>query len=163
MTALAAATDELTAPVRVEAARLLNRRLADALDLHAQCRQAHWNVKEPSSIALHKLFGEIGEDVGRYADLLAERVVELGEVAEGTAAIVAGRSSLPEYPLDRSSGAEHLAAVSEALADFLNAVRLGIDELGVLQDAAGARLLTEIAGGAGQWLSFVVSRQQPEA
>ena len=43
---------------RVQVAELLNRRLADALDLQSQCKQAHWNVKGPNFIALHKLFDE---------------------------------------------------------------------------------------------------------
>lgn len=40
-------------------AGLLNRRLADAIDLQTQCKQAHWNVKGPSFIALYKLFDEV--------------------------------------------------------------------------------------------------------
>ena len=35
---------------------LLNARQADAIDLHMQTRQAHWNVKGPNFIALHELF-----------------------------------------------------------------------------------------------------------
>src|SRR2546421_6739246 len=33
---------------------LLNQRLADAIDLQLQTKQAHWNVKGPQFIALHK-------------------------------------------------------------------------------------------------------------
>ena len=35
---------------------LLNARLADAVDLSSQMKQAHWNVKGPGFIALHELF-----------------------------------------------------------------------------------------------------------
>jgi len=57
---------------------LLNARLADAIDLSLQTRQAHWNVKGPQFIALHKLFDELNEAVEEYVDLIAERIVQLG-------------------------------------------------------------------------------------
>ncbi|MBV8877656.1 MAG: DNA starvation/stationary phase protection protein Dps, partial [Gammaproteobacteria bacterium] len=48
--------NDLPANVRVEVAELLNARLADAIDLGAQSKHAHWNVKGPNFIALHELF-----------------------------------------------------------------------------------------------------------
>src|SRR6185436_5219616 len=84
---------------RLQAVTLLNQRLADCIDLQTQCKQAHWNVKGPNFIALHKLFDEINEDVEEYIDLLAERVVQLGGIAEGTVGVVAERSTLAGYPL----------------------------------------------------------------
>src|SRR5258708_5646865 len=79
---------------RREAVALLNQRLADCIDLQTQSKQAHWNVKGPSFIALHKLFDEINTAVAEYADLLAERVVQLGGIAEGTVEGVARRSTV---------------------------------------------------------------------
>src|SRR6266545_2508074 len=69
---------------RREAVGLLNQRLADCIDLQTQCKQAHWNVKGPSFIALHQLFDKVYDNVQDYADLLAERIMQLGGVAEGT-------------------------------------------------------------------------------
>ena len=59
-------------------------RLADRIDLMHQAKQAHWNVKGPSCIALHKLFDEVVDAAEDSMDLLAERVVQLGGTAEGT-------------------------------------------------------------------------------
>src|ERR1700760_4432797 len=69
---------------------LINQRLADALDLQAQMKQAHWNVKGPHFIGLHELFDKIAEDVEGYVDLIAERAVQLGGIAEGTVRVAAG-------------------------------------------------------------------------
>src|SRR5216117_884993 len=102
---------------RREAVALLNQRLADCIDLQAQSKQAHWNVKGPTFIALHKLFDDINAAVAEYADLIAERIVQLGGVAEGTVGVVADRSALVEYPLGLATGAEHVAALSDALAE----------------------------------------------
>jgi len=80
--------NDLPEAARGEAVALLNQRLADCIDLQTQCKQAHWNVKGPTFIALHKLFDEINEDVEGYVDLIAERVVQLGGIAEGTVGVV---------------------------------------------------------------------------
>src|ERR671937_1221376 len=96
--------NDLPVDTRVEVTGLLNQRLADCIDLETQCKQAHWNVKGPNFIALHKLFDEINEAVEEYVDLIAERIVQLGGIAEGTARTVAQRSTLLEYPPLISSG-----------------------------------------------------------
>jgi starvation-inducible DNA-binding protein len=157
---LYATKNDLPEAGRLEAVGLLNQRLADCIDLQTQCKQAHWNVKGPAFIALHKLFDDINEEVEEYVDLLAERVVQLGGVAEGTAAVVAQRSTLIDYPLTLSTGAEHVAALSDALAGFGRTVRIGIEEMNELEDADSADILTEISRGADKWLWFVEAHQQ---
>jgi len=142
------------------ARRSLNQRLADCIDLQTQCKQAHWNVKGPTFIALHKLFDEINEDVEGYVDLIAERIVQLGGIAEGTVGVVADRSTLLDYPLALATGAEHVAALSDALAAFGRTARVGIEEMNELEDADSADILTEISRGVDKWLWFVEAHQQ---
>ena len=145
---------------RVEVIALLNQRLAEAIDLQTQCKQAHWNVKGPTFIGLHKLFDDVNEDVENYVDLIAERVVQLGGVAEGTVGVVEERSTLPDYPIGLSAGSEHVAALSDALAAFGRTARIGIEEMNELEDAASADVLTEISRGVDKWLWFVEAHQQ---
>jgi starvation-inducible DNA-binding protein len=152
--------NDLPWAARAEISDLLNQRLADCIDLQTQCKQAHWNVKGPSFIALHKLFDEINEEVEEYVDLIAERIVQLGGIAEGTARTVAERSTLDVYPLVTSSGPEHVEALSRALAGFARTVRLGIEEMNELGDADGADILTQISRGIDKWLWFVEAHQQ---
>jgi len=154
---------DLPETTRLEVIPLLNQRLAECIDLQTQCKQAHWNVKGPSFIGLHKLFDEINESVEGYVDLIAERIVQLGGIAEGTIGVVEGRSTLVDYPLTLSSGAEHVAALSDALSGFGRAARVGIEEMQELKDADSADVLTEISRGIDQWLWFVEAHQQAEA
>ena len=86
--------NDLPKTTRAKVIDLLDARLADAIDLQTQLKQAHWNVKGPTFIALHELFDKINEAVEDYVDDLAERVVQLGGTAHGTARQVARRSSL---------------------------------------------------------------------
>jgi starvation-inducible DNA-binding protein len=152
--------NDLPEATRLQVIGLLNQRLADCIDLQTQCKQAHWNVKGPTFIALHKLFDEINEAVEEYVDLIAERVVQLGGVAEGTVEVVVERSTLLDYPLGLSTGAEHVAALSDALAMFGRTVRIGIEEMNELADADSADILTEISRGVDKWLWFVEAHQQ---
>src|SRR5437667_11349057 len=152
--------NDLPEGARGEAVALLNPRLADCIDLQTQCKQAHWNVKGPTFIALHKLFDEINEDVEAYVDLIAERIVQLGGIAEGTVGVVADRSTLLDYPLALATGAEHVAALSDALAAFGRTARVGIEEMNELEDADSADILTEISRGVDKWLWFVEAHQQ---
>src|SRR6516162_2837786 len=100
--------NDLSETIRTKAVELLNARLADTIDLETQTKQAHWNVKGPHFIALHELFDKINEDVEDYVDDIAERVVQLGGVAEGTARTAAKRSSLAEYPAKTVDGRSHV-------------------------------------------------------
>jgi len=147
---------------RSELIQLLNQRLADAVDLVTQTKQAHWNVKGPQFIALHKLFDEIYEEVGEYVDLIAERIVQLGGIAEGTARVASARSRLEEYPLDIAEGTAHVQALSKSLAAFGHEVRLAIDEADDLDDADTADIFTEVSRGIEKWLWMVEAHLQAD-
>jgi starvation-inducible DNA-binding protein len=147
---------------RVKVVELLNARLADCIVLQTQTKQAHWNVKGPNFIALHELFDQINEAVEDYVDDIAERAVQLGGVAEGTARMAAKRSSLAEYPAMAVDGRSHVEALSSALATFGAAARKGIDLANELGDLDTADLFTEISRGIDKWLWFVEAHLQAE-
>ncbi len=147
---------------RSQLIQLLNQRLADCIDLQTQTKAAHWNVKGPNFIALHKLFDEINESVEEYVDLIAERAVQLGGIARGTARVVAERSGLEEYPLDIATDSEHAKALSSALAAFGARVRRAIDEADGLDDRGTADLFTEVSRGIDKWLWFVEAHFQDQ-
>lgn len=152
--------NDLPKPKRAKLVALLNARLADCIDLQTQTKQAHWNVKGPSFIALHELFDKVNEDVQDYVDEIAERAVQLGGIAEGTARIAAKRSSLPEYPSNLSNGRDHVEALSTVIAEFGKLVRKAIDESDELSDADTADLFTNISRGIDKWLWFIEAHNQ---
>jgi len=151
---------DISAERRIELNALMNKRLASAVDLQTQVKQAHWNVKGPNFIALHKLFDQINDSVESYVDMIAERIVQLGGVAEGTARVAAARSGLAEYPLDIADGLAHVDALSRSLSTFGHEARSTINEVTELEDAATADLFTEVARGIDKWLWFVEAHSQ---
>src|SRR5260221_1449742 len=110
--------NDLPKAARVVLIGILNQKLADIIDLQTQLKQAHWNVKGPHFIGLHELFDKIAEDVESYVDMIAERVVQLGGIAEGTERVAALPSRLEEYPLEIADGAAHVEPVDRAWSNF---------------------------------------------
>jgi starvation-inducible DNA-binding protein len=155
--------NDLSENTRGSMISLLQARLADAIDLSTQTKQAHWNVKGPNFKGLHELFDEVHEHVEAAVDLLAERLVALGGVAEGTARAVVGRSTLAEYPLDILAGTDHCAALSKALASFGKAIRTAIDSAGEAGDQDTADLFTEVSRQADKDLWMVEAHLQAES
>jgi len=152
--------NDITRQRRSELNALMNQRLADAVDLQMQLKQAHWNVKGPHFIGLHELFDQIDETVESYVDLIAERIVQLGGIAEGTVRVAACRSRLEEYPLSIATGEDHVEAVSKALSTFGREARNTINQANELEDADTADIFTEISRGIDKWLWFVEAHTQ---
>jgi starvation-inducible DNA-binding protein len=135
----------------------LGKHLAAAIDLHAQMKQAHWNVRGPSFIAIHELFDRISTEVETYSDLIAERIGALGGTAAGGIKVVFEQSYLVPYTLGIADAQQHVFAVAGALAGFGGAVRTSISKVASFDDAVTADMLTEVLRGIDQQLWFVES------
>ena len=151
---------DLSTDQREKLIGLLNGLLADASDLKSKAKQAHWNVKGMSFIALHELFDDVATAVEGHVDLIAERVTTLGGTAMGTVRLAAENSRLSEYPHEITDGASHVDALSSALADFGKRVRTGIDDASDLGDQDTADLFTEISREIDKQLWFVEAHLQ---
>jgi starvation-inducible DNA-binding protein len=138
----------------------LNERLAQILDLQLQVKQAHWNIKGPTFIALHLLFDDLAESLEDYADLIAERCVQLGGVAKGTVQAISAGSNLDDYPLRHIKASEHLLYLTTALAEVGDKVRAAIGWTDDLDDAATSDILTEVSRGLDVWLWKVEAHTQ---
>ena len=148
--------------MRAAAIDLLNARLADAVDLSSQTKQAHWNVKGPGFIALHQLFDTIHSAVQVHVDDVAERITALGGTARGTAAVAASASTLPKYPLEIHAGADHVEAVSAALAAFGKGVRRAIAEAAEIGDADTEDLFVGVSRDIDKKLWLVEAHAQAD-
>lgn len=139
---------------------LLNARLADAVDLMTQAKQAHWNVKGPHFISLHELFDQLHAHIVEHVDVIAERITALGGVALGTVQTVARTSSLAPYPQDIADGTQHLEALAARLADFGKKVRAAITEADECADADTADLFTQVSRDVDKDLWFLEAHLQ---
>jgi starvation-inducible DNA-binding protein len=141
--------------VRSEVVDLLNGRLADAGDLYFQAKTAHWNVKGPNFRSLHKIFDNVAEMASESADLIAERLVQLGGQAKGSVQNVVAESSLEEYNTELVDEHEHITAVASSLAHFGTLLREGIEKTEDLDDMGTSDMLIDIVREVDKLLWFV--------
>ena len=152
----------LSENVREQSIALLNKHLAAAIDMQGQIKQAHWNVRGPTFIAVHELFDKVSDDVLAYIDLVAERAAALGGVAEGTVQVASANSFLVPYSLKIADEKQHLFAVASALAAFGQSTREAIDLVAKFGDADTADIFTEISRGVDHQLWFIESHAAPQ-
>jgi starvation-inducible DNA-binding protein len=152
--------NDLQESARKSVVQLLNDRLAEAIDLQLQAKHAHWNVKGPNFVGLHELFDRVADAAREYVDLIAERGVALGGVAEGTVQTVSRRWKLPEYAANSGDWNAHVEAMRMALATFGKSARHAIDEATDLKDADTADLFTEVSRGIDKLLWMVEAHVQ---
>lgn len=134
---------DLPESTRQGVVELLNQHLADIVDLASQIKQAHWNVRGPNFIGLHELFDAVHGEVEGLVDEIAERASQLGGLVQGTVRVAARSSRLDEYPLDITSGSDHVRALASALAAYGKLARDAIDAAEDLGDADTADLFTQ--------------------
>jgi len=126
--------------------KLCNDRLADAVDLQLQCKHAFWNT---TALDLRQLFDQVNTSVGVYADRIAERVVEIGGVANSTERVVPTWSHLlcASDALCRT----HTLTLATTLGSFAELARRAIDTSIEFSDFASADMFAEIADGVDKW------------
>lgn len=155
--------NDLGEDVRTAMVKVLNERLADAIDLYAQAKQAHWNVKGPQFIALHELFDQVATSVLGGVDEIAERAVALGGTANGTLQAVVKHTTLTPYPVEATAGTDHLERLSAAVAVYGRNLRASISAADEAGDADTADLFTGISRAVDKNLWFLEAHLQAKA
>jgi len=147
--------NDIAEKVREQVCVHLNQLLADAADLSMQTKQAHWALRGPNFIALHKLFDDVHDHCGEWTDSLAERVAALGGQPLGTLQAAAAATRLEKYPVELVVDRQHAERIALALARFGAFVRKAIDDFAKQGDADSADLATEISREVDKDLWFV--------
>jgi len=136
---------------------LLNARLADGIDLALITKQAHWNLKGPTFIAVHEFLDEVRKDLDEHVDIIAERVAQLDGIALGTIQTVAKATALPAYPTDIRKVEDHLKALVDRFAALSKSTREAIDAADDAGDADTADIFTAYSRALDKNLWFLKS------
>jgi starvation-inducible DNA-binding protein len=139
--------NDLSETVRNQIIELCNARLADAVDLQLQCKYEQWNVKGPDVVALQEFFNQVHEDVGHYADRIAERTVQLEGIANCTEHVVPTWAHLAEFNAVNAGERAFIQTLASALASFGKITDQARDRCNELDDIVTTEMFTEISRG----------------
>lgn len=143
---------DLADSIRKKVIKILNENLVDAIHTGIQSKQAHWNVRGAQFLQLHELFDTLYANASGWSDLIAERVAQLGGVAEANLESIARRTRLNSYSMDIADGLKHVDALSDSVAQLGKYFRKAIDDCTKIGDAGTADLFTGISRDADKML-----------
>jgi starvation-inducible DNA-binding protein len=146
---------------RTKMVDLLNARLSDTIALTLAVKQAHWNLKGRGFIGVHELLDEVADRLRAAADLMAERAVILGGMAEGTAEVVSKGSNLEPYPTDIVAVGDHVEALKTRFMSFGGKLRDAIDQASEAGDDDTEDLFTEISRQTDKDAWFIGANADP--
>ena len=147
----------LSKDIKKQVVKLMQERLADATDMHSQAKFAHWNVKGDNFYQLHLVFDHVAKVIGKQIDPIAERLTQLGGVANGTIRQAAMASQLDEYPVNVVAGMDHVRALADALGQYCKSLREVSKKIDDIGDEPTSDFFNQLIVEAEEQLYFIES------
>ena len=131
---------------RRAAVNLLNDTVADLFDLYARTKQAHWNLRSDSFLAMHQRLDTFAATITEHIDTAAERATALGGIVEGTlrSAVQHSRLTTKRNSASKTNGRDWIRELADSHAACGEQVRAATKKLNKAADLGSADLLTAI-------------------
>ena len=140
----------------------LQIQLATAFDLYSQVKQAHWNLKGPGFIGIHKMFDDLAETLEGHVDSIAERIGSLGGYAMGYASAAATNSILDNPVDDLVQDLDWVAFILDQYSAYSALLYKDIKTVGEM-DPATEDLLIEIVRNVDLVIYFLGGHVEDES
>lgn len=147
----------LSDDIKKQVVAVMQESLAEATDMYSQAKFAHWNVKGDNFYQLHLLFDHVAEVIGKQVDPIAERITQLGGVANGTTRQATCVSKLPEYPVETIAGMDHVRALSDSLGRYCEELREASSKIDDIGDEPSSDFFNQLIVEAEEQLYFLES------
>lgn len=108
----------------------LQATVVELLELFQDAKQSHWNLRGPLYFPLHENLQEYADTYRKYADLLAERQLQIGIPTDGRTETIVNTASLPKFPGGFLSDRQVLEIMTERIYTIAKRVRARIDSTG---------------------------------
>lgn len=103
--------------------------VVELLQLYHDSKQSHWNLRGPIYLSLHEQLQENATLYLKYADILAERSLQVGRPIDGRTTVVAANANLGGFPGGYLSDKQVLILMDERINAVAKRVRQRIDQL----------------------------------
>ena len=147
----------LSDDIKQKVCKAMEPTLAQALDMYSQAKFAHWNVKGDNFYQLHLVFDHVAKVIFKQVDPIAERITQLGGVANGTVRQSACTSSIDEYPVDTVAGMDHVRALANSLGHYCETLRNASDKIDDIGDEPTSDFYNQLIVDAEEQLYFLES------
>ena len=122
----------------------LQATVVELLELYHDSKQSHWNLRGPLFLSLHEQLQDNADEYRKYTDILAERVLQVGNPIDGRTGVVAATANLGDFPGGYLSDKQVLAVMTERINTVARRVRQRIDHQGQV-DETTSNLLQELS------------------
>ncbi len=127
----------------------LQATVVELLELFHDSKQCHWNLRGPLYLPLHEKLQENADEYRKYADILAERVLQVGNPIDGRTGVVAATANLGEFPGGYLSDKQVLILMTERITTVAKRVRQRIEHMSKVDEVTSNQL---------QELSYVLDK-----
>ncbi len=107
----------------------LQASLQEFIRISLDAKQLHWNVRGREFKPLHEQLDALADSARRWSDEVAERIVALGQAADGSAAVVAA-TNYAAVPGGAIAAQEAVSYVAGSLAEVAKRVRGRLEPVG---------------------------------
>ena len=118
----------------------LQATVVELLELFHDSKQSHWNLRGPLYLPIHEKLQENADDYRKYADLLAERILQVGNPVDGRTGVVVATANLGEFPGGYLSDKQVLILMTERITTVAKRVRQRIEHLSKVDEVTSNKL-----------------------
>jgi starvation-inducible DNA-binding protein len=132
--------------------------VADGSGLYHQVKTAHWNLRDPNFLTIHRLLDEVTATLLKGIDAMAERARQLGMIVDGNMTTVASMSRIGDFPVGIVSASQACTVLCQSISSVVESLRRAIESMDADHpDPITADLLTKISGEIEVQLWFLES------
>jgi len=118
----------------------LQATVVELLQLYHDSKQSHWNLRGPLYLSLHEQLQQNADTYLKYADILAERILQVGHPVDGRTSVVAATANLDNYPGGYLSDKQVLILMTERINIVAKRVRERVAHMSKVDEVTSNQL-----------------------
>lgn len=119
--------------------------VAELLELYHDAKQSHWNLRGPLYLSLHEALQGFADLFLDQSDLIAERVLQIGQPVDGRPDVLVQTAGLPRFPGGYLSDRQVLALMDERVNTIAIRVRQRVESTSKNGDEVSSNKLQDLS------------------